>query len=44
VMKKTAASVSDGTWGSIQLILPKLKSHVNTTKAQCALVLLESVG
>lgn len=29
---------------STKCLLPKLKSHVKTTKAQCALVLLESVG
>jgi len=44
VMKKTVMRVSDGKRRSDQLILPKLKSHVNTTNAQCALVLLESVG
>ena len=44
VMKKTATSVSGGKRESVQHVLPKLKSHVNTTKAQCALALSESAG
>ena len=44
VMKKTATSVSESERYNTKLHLPRLKSHVNTTKAQCALVLLESVG
>jgi hypothetical protein len=46
VMKKTTTPVSHGRLGNVgfRLGLPRLNSHVNTTKAQCALVLFESVG